>query len=284
MVGIMNADITKLNKLVEQFCCSPSPLFLDETQTLLNELLKALYYEEDFLRRNKLEQLLGMIRRASETDLSTYAHVLHSIAFDEYDAGNNDYAEFLFRGACDLVDDNSLNNNLAYVLRRNRNDSINSCEVITLLLPGRIPTVGRLSLHRHRRAHQSDRPRLSTQLMRPLPQRAVHRADGPAVLCLQHAVESRILQHINSQHPCQLHHRHGAVSMRPLHAEIVIVHKLHLVPVKGSPRHRKPFCHAGRCIGPAVLQYMHHLLCTPKLPALTGTDHGRSRAVICNFR
>ena len=136
MVGIMNADITKLNKLVEQFCCSPSPLFLDETQTLLNELLKALYYEEDFLRRNKLEQLLGMIRRASETDLSTYAHVLHSIAFDEYDAGNNDYAEFLFRGACDLVDDNSLNNNLAYVLRRNRNDSINSCEVITLLLPG----------------------------------------------------------------------------------------------------------------------------------------------------
>lgn len=132
----MNADITKLNKQVEQFCCSPSPLFLDETQTLLKELLKAFCYEEDFLRRNKLEQLLGMIRRVSETDVSTYAHVLHSIAFEEYDAGNIDYAEFLFRSACDLVDDNSLNNNLAYVLRRKRDDPINSCEIITLLLPG----------------------------------------------------------------------------------------------------------------------------------------------------
>lgn len=132
----MNADITKLKKRVEQFCCSPSPLFLDEAQTILKELLKAFCYEEDFLRRNKLEQLLSMIRRSSETDVSTYAHVLHSIAFEEYEAGNIDFAEFLFRSACDLVDDNSLNNNLAYVLRRKRNDSINSCEIITLLLPG----------------------------------------------------------------------------------------------------------------------------------------------------
>ena len=77
-----------------------------------------------------------MIRRVSETDVSTYAHVLHSIAFEEYEAGNTDFAEYLFRSACDLVDDNSFNNNLAYVLRRKRDDSINSCEVITLLLPG----------------------------------------------------------------------------------------------------------------------------------------------------
>lgn len=132
----MSADIAKLNKRVEQFCSSPSSLFLDEAQILLKELLKAFCYEEDFLRRNKLEQLLGMIRRSSETDMSTYAHILHSIAFEEYEAGNIDFAEYLFRSACDLVDDNSLNNNLAYVLRRKRGDSINSCEVITLLLPG----------------------------------------------------------------------------------------------------------------------------------------------------
>lgn len=135
-MSFMSTEIAKLNRRVEQFCSSPSPLFLDETQILLKELLKAFCYEEDFLRRNKLEQLLGMVRRASETDVSTYAHVLHSIAFEEYDAGNIDFAEYLFRSACDLVDDNSLNNNLAYVLRRKRDDSINSCEVITLLLPG----------------------------------------------------------------------------------------------------------------------------------------------------
>ena len=135
-MSFMSADIVKLNKRVEQFCSSPSPLFLDEAQLLLKELLKAFCYEEDFLERNKLEQLLSMIRHASETDVSTYAHVLHSIAFEEYEAGNTDFAEYLFRSACDLVDDNSLNNNLAYVLRRKRGDSINSCEVITLLLPG----------------------------------------------------------------------------------------------------------------------------------------------------
>ena len=132
----MSADIAKLNKRVEQFCSSPSSLFSDEAQILLKELLKAFCYEEDFLRRNKFEQLLGMIRRSSETDVSTYAHVLHSIAFEEYEAEDIDFAEYLFRSACDLVDDNSLNNNLAYVLRRKRDDSINSCEVITLLLPG----------------------------------------------------------------------------------------------------------------------------------------------------
>lgn len=135
-MSFMSADIAKLNKRVERFCSSPSSLFLDEAQLLLKELLKAFCYEEDFLKRNRLEQLLGMIRRASETDVSTYAHVLHSIAFEEYEAGNTDFAEYLFRSACDLVDDNSLNNNLAYVLRRKRDDSINSCEVITLLLPG----------------------------------------------------------------------------------------------------------------------------------------------------
>lgn len=132
----MSADIAQLNTQVEQFCVNPRPLFLNEVQTLLNELLKAVFYEKDFLKRNKLEQLLGMIRRSSETDISTYAHILHSIAFEEYQSGDIDFAEYLFRSACDLIDDNSLNNNLAYVLRRKRNDLINSCEVITLLLPG----------------------------------------------------------------------------------------------------------------------------------------------------
>lgn len=135
-MSFMSVDIAKLNKRVEQFCSRPRPLFLDEAQVLLKELLKAFCYEEDFLRRNKLEQLLSMIRRSSETDVSTYAHILHSIAFEEYKAGDIDFAEYLFRSACDLVDDNSLNNNLAYVLRRKRDGSINGCEVITLLLPG----------------------------------------------------------------------------------------------------------------------------------------------------
>lgn len=128
-MSFMSADIAKLNKRVEQFCSDPSTLFLDESQILLKELLKAFFYEEDFLRRNKLEQFLGMTRRSSETDVSTYAHILHSIAFDEYEAGNIDFAEHLFRNACDLVDDGSLNNNLAYVLRRKRDDSINSCRL-----------------------------------------------------------------------------------------------------------------------------------------------------------
>ncbi len=132
----MSADIAKLNKQVEQFCGSPSSLFFSEAQELLKELLKALCCEEDLLKRNKLEQLLGVVRRSSEADVSTYAHVLDAIALEEYEAGDVDFAECLFRRASDLVDDHSLNNNLAYVLRRKGHDSINRYEVITLLLPG----------------------------------------------------------------------------------------------------------------------------------------------------
>ena len=132
----MSADIAKLNKQVEQFCSSPSSLFFSEAQELLKELLKALCCEEDLLKRNKLEQLLGVVRRSSEADVSTYAHVLDAIALEEYEAGDVDFAECLFRRASDLVDDHSLNNNLAYVLRRKGHDSINRYEVITLLLPG----------------------------------------------------------------------------------------------------------------------------------------------------
>lgn len=132
----MSVDISKLSKQVERFCCNPSSLFLDEGKSLLKELLKSFYYEKDCLIRNKLEQLIGMVRRSSETNVSTYAHILHSIAFEEYEAGEIDFSEHLFRSACDLVDDSSLNNNLAYVLRRKSDDPINNGEVITLLLPG----------------------------------------------------------------------------------------------------------------------------------------------------
>lgn len=132
----MNIEIVKLNRQVERFCNNPSPLFLDESKYLLTKLLKSFYYEQDFLNRNKLEQLLGMVRRSSKTDVSTYAHIIHSIAFEEHEDGDVNFSEYLFRSACDLVDDSSLNNNLAYVLRRKRDDSINNGEVITLLLPG----------------------------------------------------------------------------------------------------------------------------------------------------
>lgn len=132
----MSFDIENLNRQIERFCSSPSPLFLDKGKTLLKELLKAFYYEKNFLNRNKLEQLIGMVRRSSETEVSAYAHILHSIAFEEYEAGEVDFSEHLFRSACDLVDDSSLNNNLAYVLRRKSDDPINNGEVITLLLPG----------------------------------------------------------------------------------------------------------------------------------------------------
>lgn len=132
----MSVDISKLSKQVERFCSNPSSLFQDENKSLLVELLKSFYYEEDCLTRNKLEQLLGVVRRSSETDVSTYAHILHSIAFEEHELGHVDFSEYLFRSACDLVDDSSLNNNLAYVLRRKRADAINNGEIITLLLPG----------------------------------------------------------------------------------------------------------------------------------------------------
>ena len=132
----MSADIEKLYKQVEQFCKNPSPLPFDEAKLLLNDLHKVCFYEADFLKRNKLEQLIDIIRRSSATDLTTYGHILHSIAFREYKDGNIDFAEYLFRRACDLVDDYSLNNNLAYVLRRKKDDSITTVEIITLLLPG----------------------------------------------------------------------------------------------------------------------------------------------------
>ncbi len=72
----------------------------------------------------------------SETGISEYAHRLHSIAQDEYTKGNLDFAEYLFRSACSIIDDTTYKNNLAYVLRRKSNDSLNMQEVISLLLPG----------------------------------------------------------------------------------------------------------------------------------------------------
>ena len=136
MVQYMTIDISKLSKQVERFCSSPSSLFQDKGKPLLVELLKSFYYEQDYLTRSKLEQMIGAVRRSSETDVSTYAHILHSIALETHDMGDADFSEYLFRSACDLVDDSSLNNNLAYMLRRKRNDPINNGEVITLLLPG----------------------------------------------------------------------------------------------------------------------------------------------------
>lgn len=132
----MSADIEKLYKRVEQFCKDPSPLLFGESNLLLNDIHKACFYEEDPLKRNKLEQLMDMIRRSSATDVTDYAHILRSMAFIEYNNGNTDFAEYLYRRACNLVDDYLLNNNLAYILRRKKNDPITTAEIITLLLPG----------------------------------------------------------------------------------------------------------------------------------------------------
>lgn len=132
----MSTDIEKLNIRVAQFCSAPSPLLLAENKALLTELLRVYCYEKDFLVRNKIDQLVGMVRRSSQTSTSTYAQILHSIAFDEYETGDVDFSEFLFRSACNLIESSSLNNNLAYILRRKRDNSANNAEVITLLLPG----------------------------------------------------------------------------------------------------------------------------------------------------
>ena len=133
---MMNTDFDILNKQIEQFCSNPNSLYSNEGHIILNDLLKLCFYEKDFSKRNKIKQFLNLIRRSSKTVVSDYGHILHTIAFEAYEAGDIDYAEYLFRSACDLVDDNSFNNNLAYVIRRKNNTPINSCEAITLLLPG----------------------------------------------------------------------------------------------------------------------------------------------------
>ena len=133
----MNDEINKLYLRVNNFCKNPGPLFLDDNKILVTDLLKSFFNEEAYLVRNQILQLIGMVRKASEIDISAYAHILHSIAFNEHEAGNVDFAEYLFRSACDLADDTMLNNNLAYVLRRKTNQNgINSYEIITLLFNG----------------------------------------------------------------------------------------------------------------------------------------------------
>lgn len=132
----MHMDLAKLNERTKEFCTNPSSLFQGEGRTLLTELLRAFCCEGNLSERNKLGQLLSIVRRAADTNLSSYAHVLHTIALDEYKSGNVDFAEYLFRSAYDLSDGDTFNNNLAYVLRRERDGWANSCEIMTLLLPG----------------------------------------------------------------------------------------------------------------------------------------------------
>ena len=132
----MDTNIKELEKRVEQFCKNPGPLFLDENESLLIDLLKATFLESDYNERNRLLQLLSLVRLVSETEVSEYARRLHSIAHDEYTQGNLDFAEYLFRSACNINDDTTYCNNLAYVLRRKNSDSLNMQEVISLLLPG----------------------------------------------------------------------------------------------------------------------------------------------------
>lgn len=134
----MSDDLAKLQLQVRQFCNSPCNLLLNEgSRTFLINLFKALCGEEDAQKRNRLEQMIGMVRRSSKMDAIEYSLFLGSMAYAVYRLGDTVLAEYLFRRACDLSDDNtSLNNNLAYVLRRSRNDSLNSSEIISLLLPG----------------------------------------------------------------------------------------------------------------------------------------------------
>ncbi len=132
----MDRNSTDLQARVEKFCLSPGPLFTDENELLLSDLLKALFLEKDYKNRNQLLQMIGMVRCSSDTSIATYSTILGSIAFAAYESNENDFAEFLFRSVCDLTDSISNKNNLAYMLRRYKSGNINSREIITLLLPG----------------------------------------------------------------------------------------------------------------------------------------------------
>lgn len=132
----MNVDLSKFRRQVEQFCASPSVGLFGEEEALLVELLRALYQESDCMIRGKLEQLIDVMRRAAEMDGPFYANLLHSIALEEYEAGDTGFSEFLFRGACALVENNTIGGNLACLLRRKENNTITNGEAIDLLLPG----------------------------------------------------------------------------------------------------------------------------------------------------
>lgn len=133
----MNTDYKKIKSEVVAFCSSHDSLFLEKNILILSCVLKRYYFENDLKLRNELVQMINMIRRSSGTDSEQFARILHSIAMNEYESGNLECSEFLFRYACEQVDDITYNNNLAYMLRRKRDDStLNRCEIISLLLNG----------------------------------------------------------------------------------------------------------------------------------------------------
>lgn len=132
----MNSNITDLRNRVEQFCSSPSSLLSNENVLLLTDIFKALFTEADCKNRNQLLQMIGVLRLASETSTTVFSISLGLVAFAAYDDRDDDFAEFMFRYACDLDDSNSNRNNLAYMLRRNKSGLLNSHEIILLLLPG----------------------------------------------------------------------------------------------------------------------------------------------------
>lgn len=133
----MNKNYKKIKSDVVAFCSSHNSLFLEENTLLLSCVLKKYYFANDFKLRNELVQMISMIRRSSGVDSEQFACILHSIAMNEFESGNLEYSEFLFRYICEQVDNISYDNNLAYILRRKRdNSTLNRCEIISLLLNG----------------------------------------------------------------------------------------------------------------------------------------------------
>lgn len=137
MVKFMDDEYVKLQIRTREFCSNSVSLSEEENRTLLKDLLRAMCIEEDSKKRNQLEQMVALVRHSSEINTTGYHFFLGNTAYDAYGSGDAVFAEFLFRRAYELSSESDIySNNLAYVLRKSRNNPLNSNEIIMLLLPG----------------------------------------------------------------------------------------------------------------------------------------------------
>ena len=116
---------------------SSSEIVLFPDSDIFEEILWNLLYSTEPSTTLRCEQLLSQLTVAYRMDCADVARVFHSIAYETYMQKNVDFAEYCFRKACRLCDDDSYNNNLAYTLRRHHKmDASTKAEIISLLLPG----------------------------------------------------------------------------------------------------------------------------------------------------
>lgn len=134
---MIHRDYNTLAACVLDFCEAELDikLYSTETRILLEAILVNAYDDEE--NRDRFLELIDKIRTNCETVPGMLGMLVGDIGYRCYELRSPALAEWVYRYANDLNDTTNSRNNLAYILRRHRDDlQADSVEIIDLLEEG----------------------------------------------------------------------------------------------------------------------------------------------------